>query len=1259
MFLGLEDFLTDNLEQLRFESAEYQRFLNYIGCFASLEGSSKARLLNALAIGLKEIAKQASQDHLSSASPIEPLTVLVYAAVLAAEKEAITSAANSGAAVGRRRVAGGAESSELLHLKLAMVDSLKTITDCHHALGRLYQSSSELEHLVGAIVKTVHALVENVDNYRTSSSLVETTMAVLANCATGLRYRVGMQTFILQDLNHLEHLSEFNGELLAKIYTTHGDPSLVDAIFQHIGAIRYNGDDGTIVKNIARFLLKLAITSPKVILKNITSIAGLADCDAYTLRMAMLEIYAVLITHNLFQEDRTETSRTQALSFLSLIEERLRDTSSFVRAKALQVLSTLVSAAASPITERTRQIELVLGRVMDKSSIVRKRAIQMLGELIKHHPFYVDGGELSLGFFEERLREIDVQLDRLVPSEVKETMGGLDGGVSEADAKILTSAMREEGDEACTKSEQPVTSPEEAEMMQTLLMQKRYYSDAILFVKQIDRAFPMLLKLLSSNVKTEVFEVMDLLVDAHIYGLQASREGVRRMMHLIWEQDLSTEDGTRRSIREHVLLCYRRIYLEVDVRLTGRERTAAIANNLLKMVETTSRSDLASLGEIITCFLNKEWIPEIIIELVHQVFTDKSQRSKQGRALVLLSMLGRARPGIITGHIETLIKFGLAVAPQSSSADPLMIEYTCTALRHCSQIGLRLPVDSLLFSRLLVLIRSAPLTCTAPTASKWLRAISEGVRTLYALCEAPSVVADSLIKELTRPLLVESSSTRSSALIKLLWVIGEVASNEVCHLNAIEAHYKAGKAQERASKKATEKDSMEGIAATEEDDFTDVIKYVRESELLYGEGSLLAAFGPMVATICSQNTTYTSPLLQNVATLTLSKLMAVSGRFCDQYLPLFLTLLEKSSSPIIRANLTVAFADLAQSFGRIIDTNISYLFRRLGDEEVSVRRSALLVLTHLSSTGMIKIKGQVGSIARCILDRDPRVANLAKMFFHELAGKDAVGGIYSHIPDMISTLTVEEGVEGEAFKTISRFIFEYVKRERQMEGLLEKLCQRIRQASSLRHAQDLAFCLTLINYGGERTTRKLIDLLPMYKDKLVDFTVYSHVMEAVQKALKTAKAELRPTVEEFKKQLLQIAGDPQPADDDPAGNDNNTRSDIPARPIKVKVTKGSSRGGRRRKDTRKAIRDMSSESEQGEEDEFGMDDGSELDEKPVTVKKEPPRGGEAALDDDHMTHSSPIKVRTARGASSRLNIPNRRPVADRQVGDDDNDKDIF
>lgn len=267
--------------------------------------------------------------------------------------------------------------------------------------------------------------------------------------------------------------------------------------------------------------------------------------------------------------------------------------------------------------------------------------------------------------------------------------------------------------------------------------------------------------------------------------------------------------------------------------------------------------------------------------------------------------------------------------------------------------------------------------------------------------------------------------------------------------------------------------------------------------------------------------------MQNVAAMTLAKFMTVSGRFCDEHLPLFLTILEKSPDPIVRSNLTIAFADLAQSFGRIVDANIVYLFRRLRDADVSVKRNALLVLTHLTLTGLIKVKGQVGEIAKCILDEDGRVADLARLFFHELASKD--NAIYNHIPDIISSLSMNTGaneqLSEEDFQVIVRFIFEYIKKERQMEGLLEKLCQRFRQCTNLRQARDLASCLALLNYSSERTIRRLVESLPSYKDKLVDPVVFRHFCDALSKARKGTKAELRTALDEYEQKIIQAAGE--------------------------------------------------------------------------------------------------------------------------------------
>ena len=56
-----------------------------------------------------------------------------------------------------------------------------------------------------------------------------------------------------------------------------------------------------------------------------------------------------------------------------------------------------------------------------------------------------------------------------------------------------------------------------------------------------------------------------------------------------------------------------------------------------------------------------------------------------------------------------------------------------------------------------------------------------------------------------------------------------------------------------------------------------------------------------------------------------------------------------------------------------------------------------MVLTHLILNGMIKVKGQLGEMAKCLEDPERRIADLAKLFFSELSTKD--NAIYNNLPD--------------------------------------------------------------------------------------------------------------------------------------------------------------------------------------------------------------------------------------------------------------------
>jgi condensin complex subunit 1 len=76
---------------------------------------------------------------------------------------------------------------------------------------------------------------------------------------------------------------------------------------------------------------------------------------------------------------------------------------------------------------------------------------------------------------------------------------------------------------------------------------------------------------------------------------------------------------------------------------------------------------------------------------------------------------------------------------------------------------------------------------------------------------------------------------------------------------------------------------------------------------------------------------------------------------------------------------------------------------------------------------MIKVKGQLGEMAKCLEDPDPRISDLAKLFFKELSTKD--NALYNNLQDVISHLSVGKfKVDEESFEKTMRFIFTFIEK---------------------------------------------------------------------------------------------------------------------------------------------------------------------------------------------------------------------------------------
>lgn len=251
------------------------------------------------------------------------------------------------------------------------------------------------------------------------------------------------------------------------------------------------------------------------------------------------------------------------------------------------------------------------------------------------------------------------------------------------------------------------------------------------------------------------------------------------------------------------------------------------------------------------------------------------------------------------------------------------------------------------------------------------------------------------------------------------------------------------------------------------------------------------------------------------------KFMCVSAQFCEDHLMLLFKLLETSMNPIIRSNIVIALGDIAVCFSTLMDQNSDRLYAGLTDRDMTVKKNTLMVLTHLILNGMIKVKGQLGEMAKCLEDDDNRISDLAKLFFEELSTKE--NAIYNNLPDIISHLSVgTHAVDEETYQKIMKYIFRYIEKvsvcfglrlfhisllttyfsgmqEKQAESIVDKLCQRFRVVTDERQWRDIAFCMSMLPFKSERSVKKLVDGLPFYQDKLKEDVVYRLFTEILNK----------------------------------------------------------------------------------------------------------------------------------------------------------------
>ncbi|KAJ1921733.1 condensin complex non-SMC subunit Cnd1 [Mycoemilia scoparia] len=1076
-------------------------------------------------------------------------------------------------------------------------------------LSRLWGSTPERDSFIEVFIRIANKILENTA-YLKNPELQSQLFHILCICVVHYNKVYNIATMVTQSIQHYDHLGEPLAVLLKMCTEQYEVTQLADEVLRGMANKEFSTvHDRSGPKNLASFIISLSEQSPKTMIRHIGVFVHYLDSDSHLMRSAIIEIIGNLIIF-LAEQEQTEITRNQIIEYFDILEQRFCDIHFLVRAKVLQVCQRLCSIKAKFPKQRPRLVDLVIKRLHDKTSSVRKHAVRAMIALLETHPFIMDGGELVIEHLEEQSEKINKELEALTKKasqkirnpeksqsspKYKESGDDEDEDEDEDEEQVPEKdkeneeAINEQGEErdsaVGTKDDNvPEFTPEDANRVMELQMRQRYYRDAMYFVRQVQGAIPTLCDLLGSTNKQEVMEGINFFVAAARYRIAGAQQGIRRMSHLIWQPSGNNANEETKGIHAKLIESYYQLYLTPDPRATLQENTNRITKNLITLTFNATLAELTSLEALLKAMMNEGYIADEVIQKLRNVYgyTKKNLPAAQRRgAILVLSMLAKAQPSIVTDDIDFYLKVGLGTYGHE---DLLVAKYTCIALqslvdspnfisRDVEEIEIkRLPMNNPIFQRLSQILR---LSCHD---LEWFPAAEQAINSIYSLGDKPSELATSLLKDQFNNVLraikednptdsgngsadsttidgttnnqnnetdgdemdVENddeatikaspkigSFVDSWELSKLLFMVGHIAIKEIVLIELIESNLKNQKSKRDAEKKnegiSEQDEELNQVAGTTEDDIGEAIASIREREFLHTPSSLLANYAPLVIHVCSSPATYGDQTLQVHAITALAKLMCVSSSFCEQHLPLLLNILKRSNSPVIRSNIAIALGDITVCFSNLMGENVHFLYEPLRDTDLKVKRSMLMVLTHLILNGMIKVKGQLGEMAKCLEDPDPRVADLSKLFFSELSSKD--NAIYNNLPDIISSLSTSDGgVSEENFARIMKFLFEFIKdKDRQAENVVEKLCQRFRATTEPRQWRDISYCLSLLPFKSERSVRRLLDGFSCYQETLSDNTVHKNLSDIVVKLRSQSfqKQDTKIIVEELALKITQ------------------------------------------------------------------------------------------------------------------------------------------
>ncbi|ETL49926.1 hypothetical protein L916_00749 [Phytophthora nicotianae] len=835
-------------------------------------------------------------------------------------------------------------------------------------------------------------------------------------------------------------------------------------------------------------------------------------------------------------------SRSTRDQLLSVLEDRTHDVNSFARGHVLKMWALLCEEGALPLHMLKNVTLMAVGRLQDKAAVVRRHSIHLLSLLLERNPFM---GNLDRGFYEKKRDELTEEMKK----KRDEVIAGAEKEMNEALGEI---AIQGE-DKAASASPQPTVSSEEQavalekELQRTMRLLK-FYQDAIDFIDEFElQALPLMGQLLGSKSISDVLEAIQFFEKAYRFHLGAAQTGIKKVLPLTWRSDV--------SIQEQLSNTFVGLFIRIDVDDPERNSPQLVAENLVKFLDECTVAEYTCLERIMGELHRSQKVPMVVISsLWGLVDVTVYPISVVSNALVLLSMIANIDDSMLfsndrLGQVLSMGFGDVACSPASQYrvlgaacrlVQCIQLEPKNATAKSNSQTQRRIQRSNLDATEQIILRlqRFLALDFVSDDGieveclhSTWFDTVQQAIEAIFSICERPEDVCGDVIKHLSLRLFEsETNDVSRVELAHFFFVLGHSAVKVAIHVEKLAAKVKKMRGNRSAAARPAENSGLNdaedvsamedelGVAAEVEAEEDTFVNNIIQKEIACR--NLLGMYGPLIIRVLVGNEEefMSDELLTECAVVALSKFMAVSEEFCEKHLQLLFTILQDSPQPSVRGDVIIALGDLSFRFPNLVEPWTSHLYNRLRDVNLNVRKNTIVVLSHLILNDMIKVKGQISEIAISLVDENDGIRSLAKLFFFELS-KKGNNPIYNMLPDAIGQLSTSELVSNSDFQTISRFLIQFITKEKQIESIVEKLSQRFPTAARAQQQRDLAYCLARLPHT-EKSLKYLYQNRKLYSDALHDSAVADNFTSLIAKARRgnsalTATAEMKEAIDKL------------------------------------------------------------------------------------------------------------------------------------------------